>query len=78
VRISWIILSESSEHAASCVYCWLSRPHGYGVGRRMVKECTLFARLVEATRHLYQEEGYKLLKQEPQQVLVGQTRELTL
>lgn len=26
---------------------------GYGIGRRLVTECTLFARLVGAARHLY-------------------------
>jgi GNAT superfamily N-acetyltransferase len=48
---------------------------GFGIGKRLVKECTLFAgaagyrkiklwtnSVLDAARHLYQEEGYKLIK----------------
>jgi GNAT superfamily N-acetyltransferase len=68
---------------------------GFGIGKRLVKECTLFARaagyrkialwtnsVLDAARHLYQEEGYKLIKQETHQSfgksLVGETWELAL
>ena len=68
---------------------------GFGIGKRLVKECTLFARaagfrkidlwtnsVLDAARHLYQEEGYKLIKQEAHQSfgksLVGETWELML
>jgi GNAT superfamily N-acetyltransferase len=50
---------------------------GFGIGRRLVKECTLFARstgyrkivlwtnsVLTAARHLYQEAGYQLVGQE--------------
>jgi GNAT superfamily N-acetyltransferase len=68
---------------------------GFGIGKRLVRECTLFARaagyrkialwtnsVLDAARHLYQEEGYKLIKQETHQSfgnsLVGETWELAL
>jgi DNA-binding MarR family transcriptional regulator/GNAT superfamily N-acetyltransferase len=68
---------------------------GFGIGKRLVRECTLFARaagyrkidlwtnsVLDAARHLYQEEGYKLIKQEAHQSfgksLVGETWELAL
>lgn len=51
---------------------------GLGIGRRLVKECTLFARSagyrkimlwtnkgLDAARRLYEEEGYQLKKEEP-------------
>ena len=54
------------------------RARGFGIGRRLVKECTLFARaagyrkiqlwtnsVLDAARHLYQEAGYQRIKQEP-------------
>jgi GNAT superfamily N-acetyltransferase len=68
---------------------------GFGIGHRLVRECTLFARaagyrkidlwtnsVLDAARHLYQEEGYKLIRQEAHQSfgksLVGETWELAL
>src|SRR5216684_2759355 len=68
---------------------------GFGIGKRLVRECTLFAcaagyrkidlwtnSVLDAARHLYQEEGYKLIKQEAHQSfgksLVGETWELAL
>jgi DNA-binding MarR family transcriptional regulator/GNAT superfamily N-acetyltransferase len=68
---------------------------GFGIGKRLVRECTFFARtagyqkihlwtnsVLEAARHLYQQEGYQLIQQEPHQSfgqsLVGQTWELAL
>jgi DNA-binding MarR family transcriptional regulator/GNAT superfamily N-acetyltransferase len=68
---------------------------GFGIGKRLVRECTFFARaagyrkidlwtkrVLDAARHLYQEEGYKLIRQETQQSsgksLVGETWELAL
>jgi DNA-binding MarR family transcriptional regulator/GNAT superfamily N-acetyltransferase len=68
---------------------------GFGIGRRLVKECTLFARAVgyqkielwtnsvlDAARHLYQQAGYQLIKQEAHHSfgkdLVGETWELVL
>ena len=54
------------------------RARGFGIGRRLVKECTFFARaagyrkiqlwtnsVLDAARHLYQEAGYQRIKQEP-------------
>jgi DNA-binding MarR family transcriptional regulator/GNAT superfamily N-acetyltransferase len=68
---------------------------GFGIGKRLVRECTLFASaagyrkidlwtnsVLDAARHLYQEEGYRLIKQEAHQSfgksLVGETWELAL
>jgi DNA-binding MarR family transcriptional regulator/GNAT superfamily N-acetyltransferase len=68
---------------------------GFGIGRRLVRECTFFARAVgyqkielwtnsvlDAARHLYQQAGYQLIKQETHHSfgkdLVGETWELVL
>jgi GNAT superfamily N-acetyltransferase len=68
---------------------------GFGIGKRLVRECTLFASaagyrkidlwtnsVLDAARHLYQQEGYRLIKQEGHQSfgksLVGETWELAL
>jgi len=68
---------------------------GFAIGKRLVRECTLFARaagyrkialwtnsVLDAARHLYQEEGHKLIKREARQSfgksLVGGTWELAL
>jgi DNA-binding MarR family transcriptional regulator/N-acetylglutamate synthase-like GNAT family acetyltransferase len=68
---------------------------GLGIGKRLVGECTRFARqagyrkivlwtndVLDAARHLYQMEGYRLVKEEPHHRfgpdLVGQYWELTL
>jgi GNAT superfamily N-acetyltransferase len=68
---------------------------GFRIGKRRVRECTLLARaaayrkidlwtnsVLDAARHLYREEGYRLIKQEAQQSfgksLVGETWQLAL
>lgn len=71
------------------------RARGLGIGKRLVHECTRFARhasyhtvtlwtndVLEAARHIYEREGYRLVHEEPHQSfgadLVGQTWELTV
>jgi DNA-binding MarR family transcriptional regulator/GNAT superfamily N-acetyltransferase len=68
---------------------------GFGIGKRLVKETTLFARtagyrkidlwtnsVLDRARHLYQQQGYQLIKQQAHQSfgksLVGETWELAL
>lgn len=68
---------------------------GQGIGARLVRECTQFARaagyrkimlwtnsVLSAARHLYVNEGYRLVKEEPHhhfgKALVGQNWELKL
>jgi DNA-binding MarR family transcriptional regulator/GNAT superfamily N-acetyltransferase len=71
------------------------KDRGLGLGQRLVNECTRFARqagykkialwtnsVLTAARHIYEKEGYKLVKSEPHNAfghdLVSQTWELDL
>ena len=71
------------------------RARGYGIGKRLVYECTRFARqagykkivlwtnsILHAARHIYEQEGYHLVAEEPHHSfghdLVGQNWELKL
>lgn len=71
------------------------RARGLGIGKRLVHECTRFARqagyrtitlwtnsVLRAARHIYEQEGYQLIHEEPHhsfgQDLVAQTWELEL
>lgn len=71
------------------------KARGLGVGKRLVEECTRFAKkagykkitlwtnsVLTAARHIYEKEGYKIVKAEPHHSfgkdLVGETWELEL
>lgn len=71
------------------------KARGLGVGKRLVEECTRFAKkagykkitlwtnsVLSAARHIYEKEGYKVVKTEPHHSfgkdLVGETWELEL
>ncbi|QYJ14273.1 hypothetical protein Rxycam_00069 [Rubrobacter xylanophilus DSM 9941] len=71
------------------------KARGLGIGRRLVQECTRFARqagyskivlwtnnVLTVARHIYEREGYRLVKEEPHHSfgrdLVGEYWELTL
>ena len=71
------------------------KARGLGIGKRLVQECTRFARqrgygkimlwtnsVLDAARHIYEQEGYRLVEEEPHHSfdhdLVGQNWELGL
>lgn len=71
------------------------KARGLGIGKRLVKECARFAQgagyhtitlwtnnVLQAARHIYEQEGYRLIHEEPHHSfghdLVGQTWELGL
>lgn len=95
-NVGCVFLVRKSE-SASQLRLLLVEPEarGLGIGKRLVTECTRFARQVgyqtimlwtndvlHAARHLYEGEGYRLIKEEPHHSfghdLVGQFWELAL
>lgn len=77
-----VFLVKNAEHPEEVAQLRLlfveASARGFGIGRHLVHECTLFARSagyrkiilwtnkgLDAARHLYEQEGYKLKKEEP-------------
>ena len=92
---SVFLVRESEEVARLRMLILDRRARGLGIGRRLVQECTRFARqvgyrsivlwtdsILDAARHLYRTEGYRLVREEPHhdfgQDLIGEHWELTL
>lgn len=95
-RVGSVFLVQKTETEAQLHLLFVEpKARGLGIGKRLVHECTRFAKQVgydkimlwtnsvlDAARHIYEQEGYQLFEEEPHHSfghdLVGQNWELEL